>query len=86
MTVFRPDERPDVEVLVDDVWYPGELRAWQRRADGWWANVNWTRDGMRYLDTVLADRVRPGCRWPRHAYFFLTYLSSASRMTSEMFS
>lgn len=60
MTVYRPDQRPDVEVLVDDTWYPGELRAWQQRDDGWWANVNWsTGPGLTYLDTVPADRVRP---------------------------
>lgn len=58
MTVYRPDQRPDIEVLVDDVWHPGELRAWQQRPDGWWANVNWTINGMRYLDTIPADRVR----------------------------
>lgn len=57
-TSYRPDERPDVEVLVGDAWYPGELRAWQQREDGWWANVNWSRDGMRYLDTVPAANVR----------------------------
>lgn len=59
MTVYRPDQRPDVEVLRDGVWYPGELRAWQSRADGWWANVQYrTAPGMTYLDTVPADQVR----------------------------
>lgn len=56
---FRPDERPDVEVFVDGVWYEGELRAWQRRADGWWANVQWRPSaGMTYVDTVPAANVR----------------------------
>lgn len=60
MTTFRPDERPDVLVTVDGVEYPGELRAWQERADGWWANVQWrTGPGVMFLDTVPADRVRP---------------------------
>ena len=54
-------ERPLVEVLVDDTWYPGELRAWLQAADeSWTANVSWTkRPGETYLDTVTADRVRP---------------------------
>ena len=26
-----PAERPEVEGLVDGVWYPGELRMWTRR-------------------------------------------------------
>ena len=32
--VYRPDERPDVEVLVDGVWCDGELRLWTQREDG----------------------------------------------------
>ena len=31
--IYRPDERPDVEVLVGDTWCPGELRAWARHDD-----------------------------------------------------
>ena len=32
--VYRPDERPDIEVLVDGVWCEGELRMWTRAARG----------------------------------------------------
>jgi hypothetical protein len=31
--VYRPDERPDVEALVDGQWRPGEVRAWTQVAD-----------------------------------------------------
>lgn len=59
VTGYRPDERPDVEVLRDGVWCPGELRAWQQREDGWWANVQWRpAPGMTYIDTVSASDVR----------------------------
>ncbi|HXH77339.1 hypothetical protein [Nocardioides sp.] len=59
VTTYSPDERPDVEVLVNGVWHPGELRAWQRRDDGWWANVQWRpRAGETYIDTVPAIDVR----------------------------
>jgi hypothetical protein len=40
--VYRPGERPDIEVLVDGVWREGELRMWIQREDGtWWAQVTW---------------------------------------------
>ena len=40
--VYRPDERPDIEVLVDGVWCDGELRMWTLREDGsWQGNVQW---------------------------------------------
>lgn len=64
--VFAPDERPDIEVCIDGAWCPGELRMWQQREDGsWWANVNWSRDGQRYVDTLPADDIRPDER-PSH--------------------
>lgn len=58
---YRPNERPDVEVHVDGVWHPGELRDWLHREDGtWWANGQWRRrPGETYIDTVPADHVRP---------------------------
>jgi hypothetical protein len=57
--VFRPDERPDVQVRIDGVWYPGELRMWQRRKDGWWANVTWrTGPGLTFVGSVPQDDVR----------------------------
>jgi hypothetical protein len=39
--IYPADDRPDVEVLVDGEWYPGELRAWYPRVDGWWGNVSY---------------------------------------------
>jgi hypothetical protein len=56
-------ERPDVEVLVEGTWYPGELRAWSRpfpHAGGaWWGNVEYrTGAARRRFATVRSDRVR----------------------------
>jgi hypothetical protein len=34
--VYRPADRPDVEIEIDGTWYPGELRAWFPRDDGTW--------------------------------------------------
>jgi hypothetical protein len=58
--IYAPAERLDVEVLVDDRWFPGELRAWLLSQDGGWrANVQFrTKPGWTYLTTVNADRVR----------------------------
>ena len=60
---FPFGERPDVEVLVDGVWYPGELRAWSRpfpNAGGiWWGNVDYrTGTGQHHFVTVHSDQVR----------------------------
>ena len=33
-TVYRPDERPEVEVLVDGAWFYGELSMWTDNRDG----------------------------------------------------
>ena len=35
--VPKPGERPDVEVLVDGTWCPGELRMWTQHDNGDWA-------------------------------------------------
>ena len=58
---YRPDERPDIEVLIDGHWCEGELRQWSQDGDGQWsAQVNWRREsGVTYIDTFAADRVRP---------------------------
>lgn len=57
--VYLPADRPAVEVLVDESWCPGELRAWFPREDGWWANVAWSiAPGHTFLGTVPADHVR----------------------------
>ena len=61
--VYRPDERPDVGVLVDGVWHVGELRMWSQLGDGSWVgDVQWrpADEPTRYLDTFSADRIRPG--------------------------
>jgi hypothetical protein len=58
---YTPGERPDVEVLVDGQWWPGELRQWSQDEEGnWWANVTWRREpGHTHIDTVPAEQVRP---------------------------
>lgn len=62
--VPAPGDRPDVEVLVDGTWWPGELRAWERRDDGWWGNVQWrTKPGETRIDTLPEHRIRPDT-WP----------------------
>ena len=64
--MYRPDERPDVEVRRDGVWHQGELRDWQQREDGWWANVQWRpKAGMTFIDTGSADDVRLAPELPR---------------------
>lgn len=48
-----------VEVLTDDRWCPGLLRAWQRYDEGWFAFVHVTVGvGMTYVRTVPAEMVR----------------------------
>jgi hypothetical protein len=57
--VYDPHERPDVEVLVDGTWHPGELRGWWDRDGERLVNVSWRAAvGTTYIDTVRADRVR----------------------------
>jgi len=41
MRIYRADERPDVEVLVDGTWWPGELRGTWTRDGQPVANVSW---------------------------------------------
>ena len=57
---YRPDERPDVEILVDGQWCKGELRQWSVDAEQRWsAQVTWRREvGHTYIDTFPADRIR----------------------------
>jgi hypothetical protein len=55
----RADE--DVEVLVDDTWHPGHLRAWDQRDDEWWGSVMWSAGtAQNRLDWFPADRIRKG--------------------------
>lgn len=58
--IYSGHDRPFVEVLVDGIWYPGELRAWLPNDDGGWrANVGYTvKPGWNYIATVPAERVR----------------------------
>ena len=59
---FDPLERPEIGVLVDGEWHPGELRAWARRPSGWWAHVYYSRHTvhgrLRFPDCVPQHRVR----------------------------
>lgn len=60
MHVYRPDERPDIEVEVDGRWYPGELRGWWDRGGRRLMNVQWRQAvGLTRLETIPAERVRP---------------------------
>lgn len=66
-------ERPEIEVLMDGVWHAGVLREWRQLEDrSWVANVRWSvgRGQSSRLDTVPADRVRPGERL--HQWLHLT--------------
>lgn len=58
--VFKPEERPLVEVLIDGRWLPGELRMWAQDENGdWTANVKYTdEEHFNYITTVVADQVR----------------------------
>jgi hypothetical protein len=58
--VYRPVDRPDVEVWLEGRWWPGELRMWRQDDDGSWrGNVQWHRAaGSTFLDTFPADRIR----------------------------
>ena len=59
MHVYRPAERPDVEVKVNGMWWPAELRGWWEKDGVRLMNVQWrTAPGEVRLDTVPADRVR----------------------------
>jgi len=56
--VYPIEDRPDVEVLVDGTWCPGEARMRTQRADGLHYNVSWHRDSQTYLDTFHERDVR----------------------------
>jgi len=59
--VHGPLDRPDVEVLVDGTWCPGEVRMSTQLDDGTWKfNVQWRPPGTstRRLDTFAETQVR----------------------------
>lgn len=61
VTVYAPADRPDVEVLVDGDWLPGEARMrWIDDAGIWWYQVQWRPPGTntRRLDNIPASSVR----------------------------
>jgi hypothetical protein len=56
---YAPDQRPDVEVRVDDRWWPAEVRSWSPSPSGWWANCSYhPAPGRTTLDTFHQDDVR----------------------------
>jgi hypothetical protein len=57
--VWEPADRPDAEVLVDGTWWPAELRMRSQRADGYWYNAAWHREGDTRLDDFHQEDVRP---------------------------
>jgi len=56
--VYPVADRADAEVLVDGQWWTAELRMRTQRADGYYFNATWHREGMTYLDTFPAAAVR----------------------------
>lgn len=61
VTVHAPADRPDVQVLVDAQWLPGEVRQqWQDEHDAWWVEVQYRRPGThsRTIATFPLERVR----------------------------
>lgn len=55
-------EEPDVQVLADGQWHPGELRMWEQHPDGtWWGHVVWHPIGRNKsrFQAFPADRIRP---------------------------
>lgn len=57
--IYAHGEEPDVEVLVDGTWHPGELRSWRHTDQGWVGMVRWHRGpGDNLLESFPADRIR----------------------------
>jgi hypothetical protein len=57
--IYKPQERPAVEVLVDDMWQPGEVRGTWKRHGRLLFTVAW-RDthGLTHVAAVPVNRVR----------------------------
>jgi hypothetical protein len=58
--IYALDARPDVEVLVDGTWYPGEARGYWDGDDGQAIiDVQWrSAPGQARIDGFPAERVR----------------------------
>lgn len=59
--MYAPADRPDVEVLVDGEWRPGELRAWYPVGETDWEGlVDWQPSGSlsRRPDRFPAGQIR----------------------------
>lgn len=57
--IYAPLERPDVEVLVDDTWWPGEVRMATELTDGVWQHdVQYRTDAGQFVDTFPDERIR----------------------------
>ena len=69
MTYRDVDPREDCEVLVDDAWWPGELRAWRRNAEGTWEGcVTYTsRDAIGLPENRIAWLAESDLRLPENA-------------------
>ena len=58
--VYRPTERPDVEVLVDGVWRVGELRMSRQDDDGsWLGQVQYRPDEPTRVIATFPAELRP---------------------------
>lgn len=56
---FPRGREPECEVLVDDTWHGGFVRAWTRRDDGWYATVEWSpAPSENHLSVFHQDAVR----------------------------
>lgn len=56
---FVRGQEPECEVLVDDTWQPGYVRAWTRRDLAWWATVEWSpAPSENHLGVFHEDQVR----------------------------
>lgn len=59
--VYAIADRPDVEVLVDGIWCPGQLRMWAPEGQaGWLADVQYQPPGTHNnaLGTFTPEQVR----------------------------
>lgn len=57
--VYEPLDRPDVEVLVDGEWHPGEARMRTTYRDGTHRyDIAWHKEGQTFLDGFPSESVR----------------------------